>query len=174
VSVVIGAETVEIMEGGHSVRHIPLSPWGRNQAGVLVSAITAARGHRREWSLRLPLMELADVVALEAELDAVGSVVVSGALIDASNPITCYASNVQREQNNTTWARLTFDLFEDDWTFGGYGYPIEASSTGFEVGLTDDDSLRFRDLGSGTMDVHVSGTMVARLSTIGRFTPEAE
>jgi len=169
-SVLIGAETVEILDGGHVVRHIPLSPSARNHAGLMLSAITASRSHTREWSLRLPLMLLADVVALEAELDAVGQVTVVGTLIDPDNTVNCYASNVQRQMEDLTWARLSFDLVEADWTDAGTGYSIEAGGGDtFSVASSDDDSLRFLDLGSGTFEVDVSGTMVAKVTTIGRF-----
>ena len=171
-SILIGAETVEILEGGHVVRRVPLSPSARNHAGLMLSAITSSRGHVREWSLRLPLMLVADVVALEAELDAVGSVTVTGALIDSVNSLTCYASNVQRQMDGLTFARLSFDLVEDDWTFAGYAWPTDLSNGRF--GMTDtENTLYFDDLGSGTVQVAVTGTLSARVTTIGRFTPGA-
>jgi len=175
VTLLIGAESVEVLVGGHSVRRIPLAPIAREYSGKMLSAITSTRGRVREWSLRFPLMLIADVEALEAELDGPGSVTVSGTLIDADNAIVCYARNVQRQTDGSTlWAAVSCELVEDDWSLGGVGYPIEVTSDSFEVGTTDDDNLRFRDLGNGRMDVHVSGTLIARLNTIGRFTPEIE
>jgi len=172
VSILIGAETVEILAGGHVVRRVPLSPSARNHAGLMLSAITAARSHTREWSLRLPLMLVADVVALEAELDAVGQVTVVGTLIDPDNTVDCYATNVQRQMDGLTFARLSFDLVEADWTDAGVGYSVEASGDSFSVSDSDTDSLRFLDLGSGTFEVDASGTITAKVTTIGRFKVE--
>lgn len=174
-TLLIGAESVEVLAGGHSVRHIPLAPTARAFGGKMLSAITSTRGYVREWTLQFPLMLIADVEALEAELDGPGSVTVDGSLIDDDNAIVCYARNVQRQTGlSTLWAAVSCELVEDDWTFGGYGFPVEETSDSFSVSTTDDDGLRFRDLTNGRVDVHVSGTLVARLNKIGRFTPEAE
>ena len=172
-SVLIGAQSVEILAGGHVVRFIPLAPSARNHAGLMLSALTAARSHTREWSVRLPLMPMADVLALEAELDAVGAVMVVGTLIDSAYTVNCYPNNVQRQMEDLTWGRLSFDLVEADWTDAGTGYSVAAGvGDTFTIADSDDDSLRFRDLGGGTFDVDASGTIVAKVTTIGRFIVE--
>ena len=117
-------------------------------------------------------MPMADVLALEAELDAVGAVMVVGTLIDSAHTVNCYPNNVQRQMDNLTWGRLSFDLVEADWTDAGVGYSVEASGDSFSVSDSDTDSLRFLDLGSGTFEVDASGTITAKVTTIGRFKVE--
>jgi hypothetical protein len=116
-SLVIGAETIEVRQGTDSMGYEPLSPTGEVYDGTVLSAIVTARGYARVWGLTTPLMDMADVEALEAELAGPGAVTVTGELVDDSG-ISCHARNVRRVERSTDLlqAALAFELVESDPT----------------------------------------------------------
>ena len=116
-SLTVGAETIEVRQGSDGLAYEPLAPTGGVYDGTELSAIVSVRGHVRIWSFTTPMMDMADVVALEAELAGPGSVTVLGELVDDSG-LACHARNVRRVERSTDLlqAALAFELVESDPT----------------------------------------------------------
>ena len=116
-SLTVGAETIEVRQGTDSLGYEPLAPTGGAYDGTILSAIVTARGYARVWGFTTPLMDMADVELLEAELAGPGSVTVMGELVDGSG-LACHARNVRRVERSTDLlqAALAFELVESDPT----------------------------------------------------------
>ena len=113
-SLTIGSVSgVECIVGGHAVAYGALAPTRRTYGGVLGTSRSRVRGYARMWTLQTPPMVLAEAEALEAELLAPGSVLVSGDLVGSN--VRCYATNVKRHVDRSLiWAAVSFELTERD------------------------------------------------------------
>ena len=172
-SLLIGAETVDIKQSGHNHRQVPLGPAGRGYNRKMLSAVTSTRGYRKVWRLETVEMDLADVIALEAELAGPGAVNVSGSLVGTN--IKCHAANVRRGNYDSALltASLSFELLASDLTAIGYVWPEDLGNGRFGLSATD-TGLRFIDLGNGRFGVDAAGTIIGRITAAGRFTLETE
>ena len=113
-SLVVNGITIPIVVSGHTGRHVPMAPTGRNYGGVAVSAITGNRGHYRSWAFRTADLPLATIESIETELDAYGVLTATGSLV-GTETVMCRATNVRRlVSRSLEWAALSFELAEDD------------------------------------------------------------
>ena len=115
-SLLIGSETVQLREGGHAVRFVPLAPTGRAYVGELRRAIRSgipARGYVHEWTLDFVAMPISDVAALETALSATGPITVSGSVLGVDYSASCYVRDIQRMTGRSLeWAEVSCTLLE--------------------------------------------------------------